>query len=162
MSEVLQINCTLLNLQQFRDKTSYTCKSIIMIKTKWFIYTVLVGLIPFLIRFFIFIISNNKTSDYIFNEVDLVTFGLVLNITNINEIDGKENVESIWRTKNIGISVVMLILFAAFLGITYFSEDDKINVNRFNLKSCAVILSIVSALLSYSIFNRLNTMKSQP
>lgn len=133
-----------------------------MIKTKWFIYTVLVGLIPFLIRFFIFIISNNKTSDYIFNEVDLVTFGLVLNITNINEIDGKENVESIWRTKNIGISVVMLILFAAFLGITYFSEDDKINVNRFNLKSCAVILSIVSALLSYSIFNRLNTMKSQP
>lgn len=54
-------------------------------KIKWLIYTVLVGLIPIMSRLLVWLVSN-KVGIEILNASDFVAFGLVLHISNINEI----------------------------------------------------------------------------
>ena len=55
-------------------------------KIKWLIYTVLVGLIPILSRLLIWLVTKEGTVEML-NASDFVAFGLVLHISNINEIE---------------------------------------------------------------------------
>lgn len=131
-----------------------------MKKRKWFIYTVIIGLLPLFIRSFLFIVMNGLEVSYILNEVDLVTFGLVLHISNINELEDKEGIDKVWKTTSIGISVVMLVLFSALLAIGYISDiATSININRATLKGCALFLGVASFISSFSIYNRLNKIE---
>ncbi len=130
-----------------------------MKKTKWLIYTVLIGLIPFLIRSFIALFDKTGTIDYWLNETDFIILGLVLNLTNINELEDKDFDDKVWKTRNIGFSVVSIALFSAILAIVTFS-DFKVNtdLDKSVVKICSIILAMVSFLFSYAIYNRLNKM----
>ena len=130
-----------------------------MKKTKWLIYTVLIGLIPLFIRFFIYIISIDKPFTYVLNEVDIVTFGLILQLTNINELDDNETFEKSAKTAYFGLSIFFLILFAAFLGVTYFSENLQTPiVSKDKIKYLSISMGIASFVMSYSINHRLNAI----
>jgi hypothetical protein len=130
-----------------------------MKKTKWLIYTVLIGLLPILIRLFIFIIRTDLNLAYTLNTIDIVIFGLVLHVSNINELEDKENIDRAWKTTNIGLSVLLLIIFSSILAVGYLSElPDSKNINTKNLKICSIVLSTVSLIMSYSIYNRLNKL----
>jgi hypothetical protein len=132
-----------------------------MKKTKWLIYTVLIGLIPFLIRTFVFLFDKTATVDYWINETDFIVLGLVLNLTNINELEDKDFEDKIWKTRNIGFSVISIALFSAILAIVTYS-DFKINpdLNEIVIKYCSIGLASISFIFSYSIYNRLNTISS--
>lgn len=128
-----------------------------MKKTKWLIYTVLIGMIPFLIRSFIALFDNTGTIEYWINETDFIILGLVLNLTNINELEDKDFDDKIWKTRNIGFSVVSIALFAAILAIvTYADFKTNSDLNKTTVKACSIVLAVVSFLFSYSIYNRLN------
>lgn len=132
-----------------------------MIKTKWLIYTVIIGLIPFFIRFFVFLFYKERTIDFLFNEIDFIVFGLVLNLGNINELEDKNDLDSVWKTRNIGFSVFQIIIFSSILGLAYFSEImTGSQLDTIAIKICAIVLAFVSFLLSYSIFNRINTIEN--
>ena|ERR1700712_923702 len=128
-----------------------------MIKAKWLIYTVIIGLIPFLVRAFLYIVIKKTEPNYIFNASDMVVFGLVLNLSNINELEDNEKIDRLWKTTCIGASTISIILFATFLVVTYFSELDNAKILDINnLKIFIGISCIFSFIFSYAIFNRLN------
>ena len=91
-----------------------------MRKTKWIIYTVLIGLMPFLIRLFVFMLSANREWGLLFNPVDFIFLGLTLNLTNLNELNN-EKLEPILKLKFEGYSVIQIILLSGILGILYFA-----------------------------------------
>jgi ABC-type thiamin/hydroxymethylpyrimidine transport system permease subunit len=127
-----------------------------MTKTKWLIFTVLIGLIPFIMRSLVFLITNDLSPTYIINEIDLVAFGLVLNVSNISEMDGSTTVTAEWKLIRIGVSLVSVVLFAGFLMATYIAELPGTSVfNREAIRWGSVILTFASFLFSYSIFKRL-------
>lgn len=126
-----------------------------MIKTKWLIYTVLIGLIPFIIRFLIYLVRNDVNVSYVLNEIDMIAFGLVLNVSNITELDGNNSVNDNWKTTNIGLSVFLVILFAAFLSVSYLSDlPGAETFNKSSIKWLSLITSLGSLWFSYSIFKR--------
>lgn len=131
-----------------------------MKKTKWLIYTVIIGLIPFLIRTLIWLFDKTATIDYWLNESDFIILGLVLHLTNINELEDRDFDDKIWKTKNIGISVIFITVFSAILAIVTYA-DFKVNpdLNKTMIKSCSIFLAIVSFIFSYSIYNRLTTLE---
>jgi len=132
-----------------------------MIKTKWLIYTVIIGLIPFFIRFFVFLFYKERTFGFLFNEVDFIVFGLVLNLANINELEDKNFLDSVWKTRSIGFSIFQIIVFSSILGLAYLSEIVKSgDLDRNVIKVCAIVLSGVSFFISYTIFNRINTIEN--
>ena len=61
-------------------------------KSKWFVYTVLVGLIPIASRLLIWVTSKAGTVPA-FAPQDFVAFGLVLHITAINELEHVSKVD---------------------------------------------------------------------
>lgn len=130
-----------------------------MKKTKWLIYTVIIGLIPFLIRSFICLFDKTSSFSYWLNETDFIIFGLVLNLSNINELEDKEIENKIWKTKKIGYSIVQIIVFSAIFSIITYSEfKSNTDLNITTVKACSIILALVSFLFSYSIFNRFNKL----
>ena len=54
-------------------------------KVKWLIYTVLVGLIPMLSRLLVLTVTQPGVVSLI-EASDFIAFGLILHISNINEI----------------------------------------------------------------------------
>lgn len=130
-----------------------------MKKTKWLIYTVIIGLIPFLIRSFICLFDKTSTFNYWLNETDFIIFGLILNLSNINELEDKVIVDKLWKTKNIGFSVILIIIFSAiFTIITYSEFKSNPDLNISTVKISSISLAAVSFIVSYSIFNRINTI----
>ena len=131
-----------------------------MIKTKWLIYTVIIGLMPFFIRTFIALFDKTGTLEYWINETDFIGLGLVLNLSIINELEDKDFEDKIWKTRNIGFSVVSIVLFSSILAIVTYS-DFKLNkdINKTTVKICSIVLAVISFIFSYSIYNRLNTLK---
>lgn len=131
-----------------------------MKKTKWLIYTVIIGLIPFLIRSFICLFDSTGTINYWLNETDFIVFGLVLNLSNINELEDKELDDQQWKTKNIGYSIIQIIIFSAiFTIVTYSDLKSNTDLNIKTVKVSSMILAFVSFVFSYSIFNRLNIIE---
>ena len=124
-----------------------------MIKTKWLIYTVLIGILPFLIRLILFVVIKNKAVVFLMNESDFIILGLVLNLTNLNELEGEN--KSSWKTKMTGVSAIQIAVYAGILALSYITELNNEIINEDILFWCSLILALVSFLLSYSIYRKL-------
>lgn len=121
-------------------------------KTKWFIYTVLVGLIPFFSRFIVYILSNEKDISFLFNPTDFIVFGLVLHITNINELENLV-IDKAWKTKQNGFSIIFIAFYSILLTISLIATRDGSTFNQNTILVSSVLLSIASFFLSFSIFD---------
>jgi len=130
-----------------------------MLKTKWIIYTVLIGLLPFIIRLLLYIVAKEKSLDFLMNESDFIILGLVLNLTNLNELENQNKGK--WKTYMIGVSALQIAIYAGILALSYITEINSELIDLKTLFWCAVILSIGSLLLSFSIYDRLTKKQTQ-
>ena len=122
---------------------------------KWLFSTVLIGATPLIFRFVIFLFVPDLTIGFIFNEIDMVTFGLVLHVSNINELEDRTDMAAHTKTVYIGLSTFLIVLFGVLLGIAYIADLDKINLfDKLQIKRCTGLLSLVSLFFSYSIYRR--------
>ncbi|HET6230153.1 MAG TPA: hypothetical protein VFE05_08790 [Longimicrobiaceae bacterium] len=111
-----------------------------MQRTRWLIYTVVIGLIPLGIRALIYICARRATLDFALNEGDLVAFGLVLSVTNINELEHARNVDPRWKTRCVGLSVVFIIIFGALLMA---ADTVALDDNLFDIRNLKIVLSVL-------------------
>lgn len=121
-------------------------------KTKWLIYTVLVGLIPILSRLIVWVVTKEGSVN-LFSPSDFVAFGLVLHISNINEIEHFSGIEREWKTAQNGISIAFIAFYSVLLALTLIG--DKI-VDVAAITICTMVLSIVSFIISYSVYDRIS------
>lgn len=121
-------------------------------KIKWLIYTVLVGLIPILSRLMVWLVTKEGSID-LFSPSDFVAFGLVLHISNINEIEHFSGMEREWKTAQNGISITFIAFYSVLFALTLIGENI-VDVNA--IKICTMVLSVVSFLISYSVYDRVS------
>ncbi|EPW7001991.1 hypothetical protein ACWO06_001019 [Vibrio parahaemolyticus] len=123
---------------------------------KWFTYTVIVGLLPILAR----LLSNMFLDDVAwFAASDFIAFGFVMHISILNELEHMhedDNWKSIQNGTSIGFVFIYGLLTFALLNIEAGAEQ----MNPDKLKYCSMIMSSVSFILAYIVFNRLSA-KSQ-
>jgi hypothetical protein len=124
-----------------------------MIKTKWLIYTVLIGLLPFIIRILLYLVIKDRSLDFLMNESDFIILGLVLNLTNLNELENQSKGQ--WKSVMIGSSAVQIAIYAGILALSYVTELNNQLIEESTLFWCALVLSLGSFLLSFSIYDRL-------
>ncbi len=123
-------------------------------KTKWLIYTVLVGLLPILSRLIVWIVTKTGSIELL-SPSDFVAFGLVLHISNINEIEHVSNVEKEWKTAQIGISIVFIACYSVLFTLTLIGEN-LVDVQSITI--CTIVLSLVSFIISYSVYDRVSRL----
>ena len=123
-------------------------------KSKWLAYTVLVGLIPILARLLVWLIVN---SDIVlpFAATDFVAFGLVLHISNINELEHVSAQSRPWKTVQNGISVIFIALYSVLFAVMLLAEKNPTLINANSLLACVVALAVTSFVLSLSVLHRL-------
>lgn len=121
-------------------------------KIKWLIYTVLVGLIPILSRLIVWLVTKEGSVN-LFSPSDFVAFGLVLHISNINEIEHFAGIEREWKTAQNGISIAFIAFYSVLFALTLIGENI-VDVTAITI--CTMVLSIVSFLISYSVYDRVS------
>ena len=131
------------------------------VKIKWLIYTVLVGLIPILSRVLIWFISQNRTMDF-FNAADFVAFGLILHISNINEIEHFNDLEKSWKTFQNGTSIFLITVYSFLFAAHLFSQANPGTINVGTVRTIAMILSCVSFYISFSVYDKISKVGSTP
>ena len=121
-------------------------------KTKWLIYTVLVALIPAVARMVVWLISQNPDTS-LFSAADFIIFGLVLHISNINELEHFNERERSWKTIQNGASVFLIFLYSILLTAYLFGEANHGLLNYESLKYISISLGVGSFLISLSVYN---------
>ncbi|WP_435979334.1 hypothetical protein [Psychrobacter sp. DM4] len=121
-------------------------------KTKWIIYTVLVGLIPILARFIVWLVTKEGSVDPL-SASDFVAFGLVLHISNINEVEHYSGREQQWKTVQNGISITFIAFYSILLALNLIG-DNIVDIRAITF--CAIGLSVVSFLISYSVYDKVS------
>lgn len=125
-------------------------------KIKWLIYTVLVGFLPILSRLIVWLVTSKGTID-LFSAPDFVAFGLVLHISNINEIEHYTEDKS-WKTAQNGISIAFIAFYSVLFALTLLGGSDS-SIDVKTTKVCAMFLAAVSFSISYSVYDRLSKAK---
>ena len=124
-------------------------------KIKWLIYTVLVGLIPACIRILVWVISQNRDLD-ILNTLDFVIFGLVLHISNINEIEHFHDDEKSWKTIQNGTSIAFISFYSVLFASYLLGEANPGLINGGVIKFLSIGLGLASFALSYNVYHRVS------
>ena len=124
-------------------------------KVKWLIYTVLVGLIPALLRMLIWLISQNRDAD-ILNAVDFIVFGLILHISNINEIEHFDEGERSWKTIQNGVSLVFITFYSVLFASHLLGDANPGLIDGAAIKAISMLLGLLSFMISFVVYNRIS------
>ena len=127
---------------------------------KWLIYTVLVGLIPVGGRLLVWAISQDRSQIQIINAADFVVFGLILLISNINEVQHIPDNRATWKTFQNGASIVSIIWLGG-LYIAYLIEQSNTGlINTVMVLYMAIGISILAFFNRLAVFARGFVVKS--
>ena len=122
---------------------------------RWIIYTVGVAALPFCIRLLSFSILKNPVG-YAVSPIDIIFFGLTLNISNINELNNLnkliKNSISFTKDRIIGLSILLTVFLSITLGLVYSSElIDKEIISVATTYVCSILLSVSSLIFSWFV-----------
>lgn len=132
-----------------------------MTLAKWFVYTVLLALTPILMRLLVVGLSTSIAPIRWLNETDVITFGLILAITNISGLEGDTKSDRDWKSKQVGVSLLNVAAFATLFAVSLFAEIAPANVSRGRLLAVSVFLAAGCAIHSYSIWERLAAIRTR-
>lgn len=123
-------------------------------KSKWLAYTVLVGLIPIASRLLVWSVATDGVVAPL-ASTDFVAFGLVLHISNINELEHVSSQSQHWKTVQNGISVIFIALYSVLFAVTLLAEKSPKLFDPKALLVCVAALAATSLVLSLSVLHRL-------
>tara|TARA_R110001592_G_scaffold363036_1_gene679424 strand:+ start:37198 stop:37611 length:414 start_codon:yes stop_codon:yes gene_type:complete len=128
-------------------------------KIKWLIYTVLVGLIPIISRLLVWGVTQAGTVS-ILAASDFIAFGLILHISNINEIEHLSDNEKSWKTIQNGTSILFIALYSVLFSLVMLSEGIPNFIDSKVIKASVIGLAAISFLISFSVFHRISAIQN--
>lgn len=124
------------------------------LKTKWIAYTVLVGLIPIFLRLLIWLVTKEGSIEA-FSPQDFIAFGLVLHISNINEVEHIISADGSWKTVQNSVSSFFITIHGALFCLTLIGGDA---IDQQAIMYGVVLISLASLSISYSLFKRIEKL----
>jgi hypothetical protein len=129
-----------------------------MTRSKWLIYTVLLSLMPVIVRLVVGVIQEPMPNIMI-DPGDLVAFVLALAVTNVNLLEHESRIDPTFKTTVIGLSLTHFAVAAALFAMISLGSS-KISLNGWKLLVVAIAISMSSLVLSFVSANRLSTLKA--
>jgi|WetSurMetagenome_2_1015567.scaffolds.fasta_scaffold00003_17 hypothetical protein len=128
-----------------------------MNQTKWIYYTVGVGLLPVVLRLLAVLFCKEINEFVILNSPDIIFFGLVLCISNINEVEfiQKRNDNKRWITRTNGLSTLFIVFFTFLFALILVNEIQSNFFNTTTIKIAAIILSTTFFIFTLSVYHNL-------
>lgn len=119
---------------------------------KWWVYTVLIGLLPAVMRLVVWLLTDFGVQ--LLAVSDVIAFGLVLHISMINEAEDAEWLSKKLQTVNHGVSVIAIAIYCVFYAVSVIGEKSA-SVAQNNLLYCSLVIALISLLLSSAVLHAL-------
>jgi len=116
---------------------------------KWYLIAALVGLTPVLIRAFFYLILNDRSSFQLFTVGDVITWGLVLNISIFNDRDRYFSLNPVIGNTAAAFSVGLIIAFVVVYVAVLISELFPSLFNKKTLFEMSTILALGSFIVGF-------------
>lgn len=116
-------------------------------KSKWFTYTLLVGLLPISTRLVVWAAAQAGKVNVI-TASDFVTLGLVLHISVINEVEHVSRKASSVKTILNGSSAFLIALYGALYAMAIIGEANRDFIDMGSMLKSSIALSSASLVLS--------------
>lgn len=94
-----------------------------------------------------------------FNAADFVAFGLILHISNINEIEHFNDPKKSWKTTHNGISIVFISFYSVLFACSLLGQSNPGLIDVGAIKYAAIVLSLTSFGISYSVYRRIAKLR---
>jgi hypothetical protein len=111
-------------------------------------YTVVIGLIPIILRFFLYFTLSNNYSINIISLSDIAIFGLIIHISIINELEHYSDKN--WKIKQTVVSMLFIIIYSFLFALITFSNEVLVIFDK-NITILIILMSFVSFLIGYSV-----------
>ena len=126
-----------------------------MTKTKWFGYTVFLGALPILMRLLVKVVASDRMGIEWLSAADMLSFGLVLAITNISGIESSPAVRDGSMTMHIVASMTAVALISVLFAATLIASETSQVVDVSKTKVASGVISLSCLGLSYAVWDRL-------
>lgn len=110
----------------------------------------LVGLIPIFSRLLVWLVTVNGTVNLL-SATDFISFGLILHISNINEIEHITSEETSWKTVQNGVSIMFIAFYSVLFALALLNNNTPVIIKARIIDYCSVILATISFIISYSV-----------
>lgn len=105
----------------------------------------------------VWLASKSGTVDFL-SGADFVALGLVLHISNINEIQHLSDPDPSWVTVRLGISLLFIVFYGVLFAMTLLAGAPTSPIDPQVAKFAPIVLGVVSLLISYSVFDRISQL----
>lgn len=122
-------------------------------KWAWLLYTVLFGMVPIFIRILISSVMNDGAVS-LFSPSDFISFGIVLQISLLNEVRYHDAQDVSWRHRIVGLSTFIVLFYAALYAAVLLAESIR-QINTSSILNISVALSIGSFVLCWCVYDRM-------
>ncbi|MBB3119505.1 hypothetical protein [Pseudoduganella violacea] len=129
-------------------------------RSKWLAYTFLVGLIPVLMRLLVWAAAKAGKVEA-FAAPDFVSFGLVLHISIINEMEQLPQREKNWKAIQNGTSIIFIALYGALYALAILGGRGENLVDSSAVLRSSVFFVSLSIALSLSTLQRLSRARTR-
>ncbi len=94
----------------------------------------------------------------ILNASDFVAFGLILHISNINEIEHFDDRERSWKTIQNGLSIAFISFYSVLFAADLFGQSNPGLIDVKSMKYVSMGLSLASLGISLSVYHRISKL----
>lgn len=128
-------------------------------KLRWFFYTFLIAIVPFMVRSILNLTTNINTP--ILTIADLVAFSLVMQVSTVGAAETLNDEHKKFKTICLSLTIVLILFSGLYYALSVVSER---NPDLMNLKTSIKVLGVIcisSAILSFTAHHKLqNNTKS--
>lgn len=128
---------------------------------RWFLYTVCVGSLPILIRLFIYFLVEENSLEII-SIGNVAFFGLVLHISNLNQMEYHVIKNETWRQKTVFTSLMFVIIFSIIFTLYFIDEATMLIIDAYKLQVTAILMTVLTLIYSISVNGALSSLKLKP
>lgn len=122
-------------------------------KWTWLLYTVLFGMVPIFIRILMSSVMNVGVVA-LFSPSDFISFGIVLQISLLNEVRYHDVQDISWRHRIVGLSTFIVLFYAALYAAALLVESVQ-QVNISSVLNISIALCIGSFILCWCVYDRM-------
>ncbi len=92
------------------------------------------------------------------NALDFIVLGLVLQISNINEIEHTYDSGKTWKTVHNGFSIILIIFYSALFVFYLLEEPNPQTIDGAAVKTLAMCAALPSIVLSFMVYYRVSKL----
>lgn len=124
--------------------------------TKWLWYTIIIGLAPYFLRCTVVSLLYDSKFEMILNPYDLIIFGFIVGISNINEIEllDKNIISRSWITTTNAISILTISFSCILFTISVLNEirPDLVRPMTLFVFVCVVDCALLIYTISFYLY----------